>query len=172
MVLECMLVLVFGRKNLQIVYNRLIPGFEAPVYLAWASGNRSAVVRVPVNEKRSSKSKRIEFRAPDPSANPYLAFSATVAAGLNGIKKKIDPGDQINKDIYKMKELERKSLGIGTLPTSLDESLTALKSDFSYLSDCFNSDLLATYLELKYDELNKLKKNNSKFEQFMTYHDV
>ena len=71
-----------------------------------------------------------------------------------------------------MKELERKSLGIGTLPTSLDESLTALKSDFSYLSDCFNSDLIATYLELKYDELNKLKKNNSKFEQFMTYHDV
>ena len=153
-------------------YNRLIPGFEAPVYLAWASGNRSAVVRVPVNEKRSSKSKRIEFRAPDPSANPYLAFSATVAAGLNGIKKKIDPGDQINKDIYKMKELERKSLGIGTLPATLDESLTALKSDFSYLSDCFNSDLLATYLELKYDELDKLKKNNSKFEQFMTYHDV
>jgi glutamine synthetase len=152
-------------------YNRLIPGFEAPVYLAWASGNRSAVVRVPVNEKRSSKSKRIEFRAPDPSANPYLAFSATVAAGLDGIKRKIEPGDQTSKDIYKMKDSERKGLGIGTLPSNLYEALNALKSDSSYLGDCFNSELISTYLELKYDELNKLK-NNSRFEQFLTYYDV
>jgi glutamine synthetase len=152
-------------------YNRLIPGFEAPVYLAWASGNRSAVVRVPVNEKRSSKSKRVEFRAPDPSANPYLAFSATVAAGLDGIKRKIEPGDQTHKDIYKMKDSERKGLGIGTLPSNLYEALNALKSDCSYLEDCFNSELISTYLELKHEELKKLK-NNSRFEQFLTYHDV
>jgi glutamine synthetase len=69
-------------------YHRLVPGFEAPVYAAWSRGNRSAVLRVPVNEKKTGKSKRIEFRAPDPSANPYLAFSATVAAGLDGIRER------------------------------------------------------------------------------------
>ena len=70
-------------------YQRIVPGFEAPVYIAWAKGNRSAVIRVPVNERNNFKSKRIEFRAPDPSSNPYLAFSAIIAAGLDGIKEKI-----------------------------------------------------------------------------------
>ena len=83
-------------------YYRMIPGFEAPVYIAWARGNRSAVVRVPVDQKNNFKSKRIEFRAPDPSPNPYLAFSAIVSAGLDGIKRKIDPGSPINENIYKM----------------------------------------------------------------------
>ncbi|OLC24177.1 MAG: hypothetical protein AUH37_04370, partial [Candidatus Nitrososphaera sp. 13_1_40CM_48_12] len=74
-------------------YHRMVPGFEAPVYAAWSRGNRSAVLRVPVNDRHNAKSKRIEFRAPDPSANPYLAFSAIVAAGLDGIRKKIEPGN-------------------------------------------------------------------------------
>jgi glutamine synthetase len=79
----------------------LIPGFEAPIYVAWARGNRSTVIRVPVDEKNNYKTKRIEFRAPDPSANPYLAFSAIVAAGLDGIKNKIEPGNPIDKNVYK-----------------------------------------------------------------------
>jgi glutamine synthetase len=78
-------------------YYRMVPGFEAPVYIAWARGNRSAVIRVPVDEKNNFKSKSIEFRAPDPTANPYLAFSAIISAGLNGIKKKTDPGSPVNE---------------------------------------------------------------------------
>ncbi|MBV9667869.1 MAG: hypothetical protein JO327_07030 [Nitrososphaeraceae archaeon] len=82
-------------------YRRMVPGFEAPVYIAWGRANRSAVIGVPINERNKFKSKRIEFRAPDPSSNPYLAFSAILAAGLDGIKQKIDPGSPINKNIYK-----------------------------------------------------------------------
>ena len=78
--------------------------------------NRSAVVRIPVNEKNNFKSKRIEFRAPDPSSNPYLAFSAIVVAGLNGTKERKDPGDPVDKNIYKMSNSKRKSLGIKSLP--------------------------------------------------------
>ena len=95
--------------------------------------NRSAVVRIPVNEKNNFKSKRIEFRAPDPSSNPYLAFSVIVAAGLDGMKKKMDPGDPVNENIYKMSDPKRKGLGIKSLPHSLRESLQELKSDSDYL---------------------------------------
>ena len=101
-------------------YQRIVPGFEAPVYIAWAKGNRSAVIRVPVNERNNFKSKRIEFRAPDPSSNPYLAFSAIIAAGLDGIKEKIDPGNPVNENIYKMSDSRRNSLGIESLPGSLE----------------------------------------------------
>ena len=91
-------------------YYRLIPGFEAPIYVAWARGNRSTVIRVPVDEKNNYKTKRIEFRAPDPSANPYLAFSAIVAAGLDGINNKIEPGDPVDKNMYKMSDFERNNV--------------------------------------------------------------
>ena len=80
-------------------YKRLIPGYEAPVYLAWSRGNRSAAIRVPVYHRGVKEAKRIEYRPPDPSANPYLAFAAILAAGLDGIRKKIDPGDPIDKNI-------------------------------------------------------------------------
>jgi glutamine synthetase len=153
-------------------YKRIIPGFEAPVYIAWARGNRSAVVRVPVNEKGNAKSKRIEFRAPDPSANPYLAFSAIVAAGIDGINKKTDPGSPIKEDIYKMTDSKRKSLGINTLPGSLEESLSALKSDSGYLNLCFHNDLIDTYMELKNDEISEIGIDKSKIKQFMRYYDV
>ena len=125
-------------------YKRIIPGFEAPVYIAWARGNRSAVVRLPINEKKSSSSKRIEYPAPDPSANPYLAFSAIVAAGLDGINRKIDPGNPVSEDIYKMSDSRRKDLGIGVLPGSLEEALSSLKSDSNYLNLCFHHDLIST----------------------------
>ncbi|MDW3604956.1 MAG: type I glutamate--ammonia ligase, partial [Nitrososphaeraceae archaeon] len=123
-------------------YYRIIPGFEAPVYVAWARGNRSAVVRIPVNAKGNDSSKRIEFRAPDPSANSYLAFSAIVAAGLDGIKNKIDPGNPINENIYKMSDHKRKSFGINMLPSSLYEALMFLKSDSKYLNLCFERQLI------------------------------
>ncbi len=151
-------------------HHRMIPGFEAPVYAAWSRGNRSAVLRVPVNDRNNARSKRIEFRAPDPSCNPYLAFSAIVAAGLDGIKKKIEPGNPINEDIYKMSDSQRKSLGIKSLPSSLLESLEALKCDREYLRPCFQGDLLETYIGLKQEEISYIGK--SKERQFMLYYDI
>jgi glutamine synthetase len=152
-------------------YFRMVPGFEAPVYGAWSRANRSAIIRVPVNERGSPRSKRIEFRAPDPSANPYLAFSAIVLAGLDGIKKKIDPGDPVNENIYKMSDNQRNSLGIKPLPGSLQDSLNALKNDCKYLMPCFSNELLETYLILKEKELEEIK-DGSKEQQFRMYHDV
>src|ERR671918_194982 len=152
-------------------YHRMVPGFEAPVYIAWSRGNRSAVIRVPVNEKNNAKSKRIEFRAPDPSANSYLAFSAIVAAGLDGIKKKIDPGDPTNENIYKMSDSMRNSLGIKSLPGSLEESLEALKNDSDYLKICFNNELLDTYMAIKEEEMIEAGER-TKIRQFLLYHDV
>jgi glutamine synthetase len=153
-------------------YKRIVPGFEAPVYIAWARGNRSAVIRVPVNEKGNTKTKRIEFRAPDPSSNPYLAFSSIVAAGMDGINKKIDPGSPVHEDIFKMTDSKRKSLGIDVLPDSLEESLSALKSDSSYLGLCFHNDLIDTYIELKNNEIDEIGIDKSRINQFMLYYDV
>ena len=152
-------------------YHRMVPGFEAPVYIAWSRGNRSAVIRVPVNEKNNAKSKRIEFRAPDPSANSYLAFSAIVAAGLDGIKKKIDPGDPTSENIYKMSDSRRNSLGIKSLPGSLEESLEALKNDSDYLKICFNNELLDTYMAIKEEEMIEAGER-TKMSQFILYYDV
>src|SRR5918997_4612398 len=151
-------------------YHRLVPGFEAPVYGAWSRGNRSVVLRVPVNEKQSGKSKRIEFRAPDPSANPYLAFSATVAAGIDGIKQKMDPGDPVNENIYKMSESSRRAFGIKTLPRTLQDSLDALKNDNGYLKPFFRSELIETYIELKLEEIAFA--TGSKERQFLLYYDI
>ena len=150
-------------------YHRMVPGFEAPVYAAWSRANRSAVVRVPVNDRNNAKSKRIEFRAPDPSANPYLAFSAIVAAGLDGIRKKTEPGDPVNEDIYKMSDSARTGRAIRSLPGSLQESLEALKSDQDYLKPCFQGDLIETYVALKQEEVAYA---GSKERQFMLYYDV
>jgi glutamine synthetase len=153
-------------------YYRMVPDFEAPIYSAWARGNRSAVVRVPVDLKNNFKSKRIEYRAPDPSANPYLAFSAIVAAGLDGIKKKIEPGSPTNENIYKMSDSKRKSLGIKSLPSSLAESLEALKGDSDYLRICFDNELIETYNALKQREITLIGNDKSKARQFMLYYDI
>ena len=151
-------------------YHRLVPGFEAPAYAAWSKGNRSAVLRIPVNERSTGKSKRIEFRAPDPSANPYLAFSAIVAAGLDGIREKTDPGDPVNEDIYKLSDSARRALGIKTLPRTLQDSVDALKSDQSYLKPYFCNELIDTYIELKCREIAFA--TGSKERQFMLYYDI
>jgi glutamine synthetase len=153
-------------------YYRIIPGFEAPVYIAWARGNRSAVVRIPVNAKGDDSSKRIEFRAPDPSANSYLAFSAIVAAGLDGIKNKIDPGNPINENIYKMPDHKRASFGIKMLPSSLNEALMFLKSDSKYLDICFERPLIDVYITLKLQEIDEIGMDKSKLKQFLYYYDV
>jgi glutamine synthetase len=161
-------------------YHRIIPGYEAPVYIAWSRGNRSAIIRVPVNEKNNSKSKRVEFRAPDPSANPYLAFSSILAAGLDGIKKKIDPGNPVDSNIYKMSDQDKSMLGIKSLPGSLKEALKELKCDAEYLKLFFHSELLDTYLTLKEKEIFEFERPESssshsalsRLKLFMQYYDV
>src|SRR5688572_21428676 len=125
-------------------YRRLVPGYEAPVYVAWSTGNRSAIIRIPAHYKgqRFANLKRIEFRAPDPSCNPYLAFSAVLAAGLDGIKKKKDIGKPVNEDIFKMSPKRRRELGITQLPASLREAYEDLESDKAFLRPAFDSETI------------------------------
>ncbi len=129
-------------------YRRLVPGYEAPINLIYSARNRSACVRIPVAQK-SPKSKRIEFRAPDPSANPYLAFSAMLMAGLDGIENKIMPPAPIDKDLYEMEPEEKAK--VAQTPGSLQETLEALKNDHEFLlkGDVFTQDLIDTYIEYK-----------------------
>ena len=132
-------------------YHRLVPGYEAPVYIAWSGSNRSAIVRVPKHFKGHGYAflKRLEFRAPDPSANPYLVFSSVLAAGLDGVKKKLDPGDQVKEDIFKMTKSERTKRGIGVLPANLGEALSELESDRKFLLPIFTNDVIDKIIELE-----------------------
>ncbi|ASJ06316.1 type I glutamate--ammonia ligase [Thermococcus pacificus] len=107
-------------------YKRLVPGYEAPVYISWGYRNRSSLIRVPAFRGNGA---RIEYRCPDPGANPYLAFAAVLLAGLDGIKRRLEPGDYVETNVYEMKEEERERLGIDTLPGSLSEALDALRKD-------------------------------------------
>ena len=129
-------------------YRRLVPGYEAPINLIYSARNRSACVRIPMVSK-SPKAKRVEFRAPDPSANPYLAFSALLLAGLDGIENKIMPPAPVDKDLYDMEPEEKK--GIAQTPGSLLESLSALEADHEFLlkGGVFSQDLIETYIEYK-----------------------
>ena len=122
-------------------YKRLVPGYEAPVNLAYSSRNRSASVRIPIGSA-SPKAKRLEFRCPDPTANPYIAFSAMLMAGLDGIQNKIDPGKPLDKDIYALSPEESKD--VPKAPGSLDEALKALERDHAFLlkGDVFTSDVI------------------------------
>ena len=132
-------------------YHRLVPGYEAPAYIAWSGSNRSVIVRVPQHFKGEKYAflKRLEFRAPDPSANPYLVFTSVLAAGLDGIKKKTDPGDQVREDIFKMSRSERKKRGIATLPANLGEALDALESDRKFLIPIFVNSVIDKVIELE-----------------------
>lgn len=135
-------------------YKRLVPGFEAPVICAYSSQNRSAACRIPLGV--SSKSCRVEVRFPDPTANSYLAFSAMLMAGLDGIRNKIHPGDAKVQDLFEEKEVARK---LPTVSGSLRESLSALESDHDYLleGDVFTKDLIQSYCALKWDEVYALE---------------
>ncbi len=134
-------------------YRRLVPGYEAPINLIYSQRNRSACVRIPMYSK-SPKAKRIEFRAPDPSCNPYLAFSAMLLAGLDGIENKIEPPAPIDRDLYEMEPEERH--GIKMTPGSLAESLEALKNDCEFLfkGGVFTQDLIDEYTA--YKQLNEV----------------
>jgi len=129
-------------------YRRLVPGFEAPVKLAYSQRNRSACCRIPVYSK-SAKSKRIEFRPPDPSANPYLAFAALLMAGLDGVQNQIDPGSPLDRDLYDLPPEE--AAKVKEVPGSLGEVLDALESDNEFLlkGDVFTPDLIEAYVAYK-----------------------
>jgi glutamine synthetase len=152
-------------------YKRLVPGFEAPVNLAYSSRNRSAAVRIPMYSA-SPKAKRIEFRTPDPSCNGYLAFSAILMAAIDGIQNKIHPGDPLDKDIYGLppEELAR----IPSAPGSLEEALGALEEDKAFLlkGDVFTEDVIHKWVEYKIDsEINEVKLRPHPHE-FALYFDV
>ncbi|MDO5511425.1 type I glutamate--ammonia ligase [Corynebacterium sp.] len=138
-------------------YRRLYSGFEAPVNLVYSQRNRSAAIRIPVTGP-SPKAKRIEFRAPDPSGNPYLGFAAQLLAGLDGIKNRTEPGDPVDKDLYELPAEE--AAQVPRVPHSLESSLYALENDHDFLTegDVFTEDLIDSYIELKYDnEINPLR---------------
>jgi glutamine synthetase len=129
-------------------YRRLVPGYEAPINLIYSLRNRSACVRIPMYSK-SAKSKRVEFRAPDPTANPYLAFSAMLMAGIDGIQNRIEPADPIDKDLYELPPEEKKQ--IPQTPRSLRDVLEVLEKDHEYLTkgDVFTEDIIENYIAWK-----------------------
>ena len=131
-------------------YKRLVPGYEAPVNLAYSQRNRSASIRIPMYNM-SPKAKRVEFRCPDPSANPYLGFAAILMAGIDGIMNRIDPGDPLDKDIYDMSPEELKD--VPSTPPSLEAALQALAEDHDYLTrgDVFTKDVIETWINYKMD---------------------
>ena len=137
-------------------YKRLVPGFEAPIYIVWSRRNRSALVRIPVYYKgpKYAHQKRAEYRGVDPSCNPYLAFSCLLMAGLDGIKKKIDPGDPVDEDIYSLPSERRRALGIRELPTTLKEAIEEMKSD-EVIHRTLGSHIFDTFIEYKTNDWNQ-----------------
>ena len=152
-------------------YKRLVPGFEAPVNLAYSSRNRSAAVRIPMYSS-SPKAKRIEFRTPDPSCNGYMAFSAVLMAVLDGIQNKIDPGDPLDKNIYNLPPEELAK--VPSAPGSLEEALDALKADHEFLlkGDVFTKDVIDMWIDYKIEnEVNPVKLRPHPHEFFL-YFDI
>ena len=152
-------------------YKRLVPGFEAPVNLAYSSRNRSAAVRIPMYSS-SPKAKRIEFRTPDPSCNGYMAFSAVLMAVLDGIQNKIDPGDPLDKNIYNLPPEELAK--VPSAPGSLEEALAALQADHEFLlkGDVFTKDVIDMWIEYKIEnEVNPVKLRPHPHEFFL-YFDI
>jgi len=152
-------------------YKRLVPGFEAPVNLAYSSRNRSAAVRIPMYSK-SAKAKRIEFRCPDPACNPYLTFSAIAMAALDGILNKIDPGQPLDKDLYDLPPEELAK--VPTTPGSLEGSLLALKEDHDFLlkGDVFTQDVVETWIDYKMTNEVKAMALRPHPWEYMLYFDI
>ena len=152
-------------------YKRLVPGYEAPVNLAYSRRNRSAAVRIPMYSA-NPKTKRVEFRPPDPSANPYLAFSAMLMAGLDGILNKFDPGEPLDKDIYDLPPEEEKN--VPSMPGTLEEALDAIEEDHAFLlkGDVFTDELLETYVAYKRkNEADAIRLRPHPYE-FALYYDI
>jgi len=148
-----------------------VPGFGAPANLGYSQRNRSAACRIPMYSP-NPKAKRVEFRCPDPSCNPYLAFAAMLMAGLDGIESRTDPGDPIDKNLYDLppEELARVPLA----PSSLEHALDSLEADHSFLlkGDVFTKDVIAVYLEYKRSrELTEMRLRPHPYE-FVLYYDV
>ncbi|MBN2572721.1 MAG: type I glutamate--ammonia ligase [Ignavibacteriales bacterium] len=152
-------------------YKRLVPGFEAPVNLAYSQRNRSASIRIPMYSD-NPKSKRVEFRCPDPSANPYLAFAAILMAGLDGVKNRIDPGDPLDKDIYDMPPEELQN--IPSTPESLKQALKELANDHDYLlqGDVFTEDVIRTWINFKMEKEIKPMSLQPHPYEFALYYDI
>jgi glutamine synthetase len=152
-------------------YRRLVPGYEAPINLVYSQRNRSACARIPVYYKTPA-AKRVEFRSPDPSCNPYLAFAAMLLAGLDGVKNKIEPPDPIDKDLYDLPPEE--AAGVKQVPGSLEEVLDALERDHGFLLDggVFTQDVIDTWLEYKRkNELDEVRLRPHPHE-FQLYYDI
>src|SRR5262245_26772053 len=150
-------------------YRRLVPGYEAPVNLCLSQRNRSAAVRIPVYS-RSPKAKRVEFRCPDPSANPYLCFAAHLMAGLDGVQNKIDPGEPIDKDLYDLEPEEAEK--VKSTPGSLGEVLDALEKDHAWLlrGDVFTKDVIETWISYKREkELAQINLRPVPYEFFLYF---
>jgi glutamine synthetase len=129
-------------------YKRLTPGYEAPVYIAWSERNRSPLIRVPAVRGEGT---RAELRSPDPSCNPYLAFAVILKAGMDGIVNQIDPGEPVSQNIYRMSEEEKMSLGIESLPATLDKALEELEKD-ELVKSALTDHILKNYIEAKREE--------------------
>jgi glutamine synthetase len=151
-------------------YHRLVPGYEAPIYLLYSQRIRSAAVRIPLYSK-SPKTKRIEFRTPDVTGNIYLSLAAQLMAGLDGIRNRIDPGEPLDKDLYELEPEEKE--GIPTVPGSLDQVLDALRADNDFLrqGDVFTDDLLDMYLNLKQNDVDAIRLRPHPYE-FSLYFDI
>ena len=148
-------------------YKRLVPGFEAPVMLAYSARNRSASIRIPYES--NPKGRRIEVRFPDPTANPYLAFSAMLMAGLDGIQNRIHPGDAMDKDLYDLPPEE--AAEIPTVASSLDQALEALENDMDFLTvgGVFPEDMIRAFISLKMEEVTRLRMTTHPVEFDMYY---
>ena len=148
-------------------YRRLVPGYEAPINVAWSKMNRSVSIRIPAHFRKMEKRKRIEYRTPDPSSNIYLVEAALLLAGLDGIDKKIPVPDPVDEDIYKLSEHKKMEYGIKKLPTSLQDAIESLEGDMEFLKPAFTSDFLEMYCENKKDEHIKVASIPSPREFYM-----
>lgn len=149
-------------------YKRLVPGYEAPVNLAYSARNRSAAIRIPTFSE-SPKAKRIEYRPPDPAANPYLCYTALLMAGLDGVLNKIDPGEPMDKNLYELPPEEHAK--IPQMPSSLGEALDCLEADHDFLlkGDVFTKDFLAMWVEHKRKEQDAIRLRPHPYEFFLYY---
>jgi len=141
-------------------YKRLVPGYEAPVYIAWSGKNRSPLIRIPAARENST---RIELRNPDPSCNPYLALAAILNAGLDGIKNKIKPAKEINKNIFEMSERERKKNKIYSLPADLNEAIKEMQKS-SLVKETLGEHVFEKYIDAKLDEWDRYRTKVTKWE--------
>ncbi|HTY45706.1 MAG TPA: glutamine synthetase, partial [Patescibacteria group bacterium] len=144
-------------------YKRLIPGYEAPVYVCWAQMNRSALIRVPMYKPGKEKATRIEYRSPDPACNPYLAFSVMLAAGLEGIKNNYKLAEPANDNIYHMSDQERENHGIKSLPEDLLEA-TRITEKSKLVKDCLGDKVFEYFIRNKKAEWDEYKAQVTQYE--------